>query len=99
MRPGITGLWQLERTREPGADFQEWIRYDIEYVRRAGLWLDLGRAHEKRPRPPGRSGPRVSARSRSYARRLPDPPLRGGASQQHIAQHIAVILFMARSLP
>jgi lipopolysaccharide/colanic/teichoic acid biosynthesis glycosyltransferase len=41
VRPGITGLWQLERTREPGEDFQEWIRYDIEYVRRAGLRLDL----------------------------------------------------------
>ena len=41
VRPGMTGLWQLERTREPGEDFQEWIRYDIEYVKRAGLWLDL----------------------------------------------------------
>jgi lipopolysaccharide/colanic/teichoic acid biosynthesis glycosyltransferase len=41
VRPGITGLWQLERTREPGEDFQEWIRYDIEYVRRADFWLDV----------------------------------------------------------
>jgi lipopolysaccharide/colanic/teichoic acid biosynthesis glycosyltransferase len=41
VRPGITGLWQLNRTREPGEDFQEWIRYDIEYVQRANLWLDL----------------------------------------------------------
>jgi lipopolysaccharide/colanic/teichoic acid biosynthesis glycosyltransferase len=41
VRPGITGLWQVERTREPGRDFQEWIRYDIEYVNRASLWLDL----------------------------------------------------------
>ena len=41
VRPGITGLWQLKRTREPGEDFQEWIRYDIEYVRRASLRLDL----------------------------------------------------------
>jgi lipopolysaccharide/colanic/teichoic acid biosynthesis glycosyltransferase len=41
VRPGITGLWQVERTREPGRDFQEWIRFDIEYVNRASLWLDL----------------------------------------------------------
>ena len=24
-----------------GKDFQEWIQYDIEYVRRMGPWLDL----------------------------------------------------------
>lgn len=39
--PGITGLWQICRTRAKGADFQEWIKYDIEYVERAGFWLDL----------------------------------------------------------
>lgn len=41
VRPGITGLWQVERTRAPGKDFQEWIRYDIEYVRHASLRLDF----------------------------------------------------------
>ncbi len=41
VRPGITGLWQLKRRREPGEDFQEWIKYDIEYVRRASFVLDL----------------------------------------------------------
>ena len=41
VRPGITGLWQVERTRAPGLDFQEWIRYDIEYVRHAGFMFDL----------------------------------------------------------
>jgi lipopolysaccharide/colanic/teichoic acid biosynthesis glycosyltransferase len=41
VRPGLTGLWQLERTREPGTDFQEWIRYDLEYLDRASFWLDL----------------------------------------------------------
>jgi lipopolysaccharide/colanic/teichoic acid biosynthesis glycosyltransferase len=41
VRPGITGLWQVERTREPGRDFQEWIRFDIEYVNRASLALDV----------------------------------------------------------
>jgi lipopolysaccharide/colanic/teichoic acid biosynthesis glycosyltransferase len=41
VRPGITGLWQVSRTRAAGEDFQEWIRYDIEYVRTASFWLDL----------------------------------------------------------
>jgi lipopolysaccharide/colanic/teichoic acid biosynthesis glycosyltransferase len=41
VRPGVTGLWQIKRTRAEGADFQEWIRYDIEYVERASFWLDL----------------------------------------------------------
>ncbi len=41
VRPGITGLWQLKRRREPGEDFQEWIKYDIQYVQRAGLKLDI----------------------------------------------------------
>ena len=41
VRPGITGLWQVERTRAAGLDFQEWIRFDIEYVRRASFWLDV----------------------------------------------------------
>lgn len=40
VKPGITGLWQIRRTREPGLDFQEWIRYDIEYVENAGFLLD-----------------------------------------------------------
>jgi lipopolysaccharide/colanic/teichoic acid biosynthesis glycosyltransferase len=41
VRPGITGLWQINRTRRAGADFQEWIKYDIEYVENRTLWLDL----------------------------------------------------------
>ena len=41
VRPGITGLWQLNRTRRRGADFQEWIKYDIQYVQKSNLWLDL----------------------------------------------------------
>ncbi len=41
VRPGVTGLWQVSRTRKPGLDFQEWIRFDMEYVRRANLRLDL----------------------------------------------------------
>lgn len=42
VRPGITGLWQVYRTREPMKDFQEWIHYDSEYVRNLSLKMDLG---------------------------------------------------------
>jgi lipopolysaccharide/colanic/teichoic acid biosynthesis glycosyltransferase len=41
VRPGITGLWQVCRTRLPGRDFQEWILYDTEYVRKLSLRMDL----------------------------------------------------------
>lgn len=40
--PGITGLWQVLRTRnESSSDFQQWIYYDLEYVRHRSLWLDI----------------------------------------------------------
>jgi lipopolysaccharide/colanic/teichoic acid biosynthesis glycosyltransferase len=41
VRPGITGLWQVKRTREEDLDFQEWIRFDLEYVENASWRLDL----------------------------------------------------------
>ena len=41
VRPGITGLWQIYRTRQPMKDFQEWIHYDIDYVRNLSLRMDL----------------------------------------------------------
>ncbi len=41
VRPGITGLWQIHRTRQPMKDFQEWIHYDTEYVRNLSLKMDL----------------------------------------------------------
>ena len=41
VRPGITGLWQVKRTRRAGSDFQEWIRYDLEYVEKRSWWMDL----------------------------------------------------------
>jgi lipopolysaccharide/colanic/teichoic acid biosynthesis glycosyltransferase len=41
VRPGITGLWQIHRTRQSGTDFQEWIKYDIEYVEKRTLSLDV----------------------------------------------------------
>jgi lipopolysaccharide/colanic/teichoic acid biosynthesis glycosyltransferase len=40
VRPGVTGLWQVARTRQEGADFQEWIRYDLQYVERRTVWMD-----------------------------------------------------------
>lgn len=43
VRPGITGLWQIMRTRREGVDFQEWVFYDTRYVRslsfRQDLWI------------------------------------------------------------
>lgn len=41
VRPGITGLWQVYRTREPMRDFQEWIHYDTGYVKDLSLRMDL----------------------------------------------------------
>ena len=41
VRPGITGLWQVRRTRLPGRDFQEWILYDTKYVRNLSWRLDM----------------------------------------------------------
>ena len=41
VRPGITGLWQVCRTRQPMKDFQEWIHYDIKYVRDLSIRMDL----------------------------------------------------------
>jgi lipopolysaccharide/colanic/teichoic acid biosynthesis glycosyltransferase len=41
VRPGITGLWQVMRTREEGTDFQEWVRFDMQYVENGSFWMDL----------------------------------------------------------
>ncbi len=41
VKPGITGMWQAFRTRKNGCDFQEWIYYDIKYIRDLSLKLDL----------------------------------------------------------
>jgi lipopolysaccharide/colanic/teichoic acid biosynthesis glycosyltransferase len=39
VRPGLTGLWQVSGRNE--LCFDEWMRLDLEYVRRASLALDL----------------------------------------------------------
>lgn len=41
VRPGITGLWQVCRTRRSSMDFQEWVYYDIKYVRNLSFGMDL----------------------------------------------------------
>jgi lipopolysaccharide/colanic/teichoic acid biosynthesis glycosyltransferase len=41
VRPGITGLWQLKRTRQSGQDFQEWIYYDTKYVKNLSITEDI----------------------------------------------------------
>lgn len=41
VRPGVTGLWQVQRTRRFGQDFQEWIHYDTEYVRNMSFRQDV----------------------------------------------------------
>jgi lipopolysaccharide/colanic/teichoic acid biosynthesis glycosyltransferase len=41
VRPGITGLWQVCRNNRDKGDFNQWIDYDIAYVRHFSIWLDL----------------------------------------------------------
>lgn len=40
VKPGITCLWQVSG-RNDVSDFNEWVRLDLEYIRRWSLWLDL----------------------------------------------------------
>jgi len=39
MKPGITGLWQVEARRDP--EFDRWVAMDLAYIDRWSLWLDL----------------------------------------------------------
>ncbi len=39
MKPGVTGLWQVEGRREPL--FDRWVAMDLDYIDRWSLWLDL----------------------------------------------------------
>lgn len=41
VRPGITGSWQIYRTRQQGQDFQEWIYYDTRYVKNLSFRQDI----------------------------------------------------------
>jgi lipopolysaccharide/colanic/teichoic acid biosynthesis glycosyltransferase len=40
VKPGMTGLWQVEG-RNQVKDFDQWVRLDLEYIRRWSLGLDL----------------------------------------------------------
>jgi exopolysaccharide biosynthesis polyprenyl glycosylphosphotransferase len=39
MKPGMTGLWQVEMRHE--ASFDSWVELDLTYIDRWTLWLDL----------------------------------------------------------
>jgi exopolysaccharide biosynthesis polyprenyl glycosylphosphotransferase len=39
MKPGITGLWQVEARHEP--DFDRWVEHDLIYIDGWSLWLDI----------------------------------------------------------
>jgi len=39
MKPGITGLWQVESRHEE--NFDRWVELDLSYIDRWTLWLDL----------------------------------------------------------
>jgi exopolysaccharide biosynthesis polyprenyl glycosylphosphotransferase len=39
MKPGITGLWQVEARREE--QFDRWVELDLSYIDRWSIWLDL----------------------------------------------------------
>ena len=39
MKPGITGLWQVEARRE--SEFDRWVALDLAYIDRWSLWLDV----------------------------------------------------------
>jgi exopolysaccharide biosynthesis polyprenyl glycosylphosphotransferase len=39
MKPGITGLWQVQARREE--DFDRWVELDLAYIDRWSIWLDL----------------------------------------------------------
>jgi lipopolysaccharide/colanic/teichoic acid biosynthesis glycosyltransferase len=39
MKPGITGLWQVQARRSE--DFDRWVELDLAYIDRWSLWLDF----------------------------------------------------------
>jgi exopolysaccharide biosynthesis polyprenyl glycosylphosphotransferase len=39
MKPGITGLWQVEARHDP--DFDRWVEHDLVYIDGWSVWLDL----------------------------------------------------------
>ena len=39
MKPGITGLWQVQGRRDE--DFDRWVELDLAYIDRWSIWLDF----------------------------------------------------------
>jgi lipopolysaccharide/colanic/teichoic acid biosynthesis glycosyltransferase len=39
MKPGVTGLWQVEGRHDPV--FDRWVQMDLDYIDRWSLWLDV----------------------------------------------------------
>jgi exopolysaccharide biosynthesis polyprenyl glycosylphosphotransferase len=39
MKPGITGLWQVEARHDP--DFDRWVEHDLVYIDGWSIWLDV----------------------------------------------------------
>ena len=39
MKPGVTGLWQIEGRHEP--EFDQWVEKDLEYIDKWSPWLDI----------------------------------------------------------
>ena len=39
MKPGMTGLWQVDARRE--SEFDQWVETDLEYIDQWSLWLDI----------------------------------------------------------
>jgi exopolysaccharide biosynthesis polyprenyl glycosylphosphotransferase len=39
MKPGITGLWQVEARHDP--DFDRWVEHDLIYIDGWSIWLDF----------------------------------------------------------
>lgn len=39
MKPGMTGLWQIEGRHDP--EFDQWVQKDLEYIDRWSPWLDI----------------------------------------------------------
>jgi exopolysaccharide biosynthesis polyprenyl glycosylphosphotransferase len=54
MKPGITGLWQVEARHEP--EFDRWVERDLAYIDRWSLLLDLKILLRTVPAVIGRSG-------------------------------------------
>ena len=54
MRPGITGLWQVQARADP--DFDRWVERDLTYIDSWSLWLDLQILLRTVPAVVGRSG-------------------------------------------